>query len=893
MDVSALRQIGPYKVIRFIDAGAFAWVFEVIDPKFEGRRLALKMLKPEAAVGEEFRRFESEARLLAQIDHPAVVTIFDFGRDEQTGNFYYAMTYVDGPTLKERLKEGHISLDDALPIFCDLLDGLARLHEESIIHRDIKPGNVLLGRDGRARLADLGIARVQTERGQTRTGVAVGTALYMSPEQARGRPVDARSDLFSLALTFYEAITGDVIYDHVDSIDSSSGMDVLMYIGSLVHTKTEFDVRFASDSTVPAPIQRFILKATRLDPVQRYQSAVDMRDSLRQAVRDAQDKPAAASGVSPRLLAGVGAGAATLIAVACIYFFYWAPKQQLAEVSSTANAALEAALLRNEATSAIVSDVKDLEAGPDEALLEQVDDRLQRADAYIEDSAKDIAAGSYKLALKNLERSQAQHIAACQSLIDGHLGARAQADAASLESRTLSLGDRGAAEVIAESWAPLAQKLTQMRAIDTAGTGCDLARAELDRIEIAAVAMPAADLAEAELERAWPVLIEEAHQKAVTARMVAVAVPADDREYKVALREAKRFLVQGARALRGDDYLEARAAYHSAREGFVVASQIAPAALARAEAKDVAETATGDEGVEDLGSASELIERGEAAYAAKQWEQAGALYKQALAQVKELRAANEWRRAAIKAQQEAQQEREAAIASGAQSSAPIEFDQADVWLADAARALDEGDAKAAELGFAEARDAYGAAHKHTIQALRDAELKRVSVSSASEALVGEEGCAGLLSDGARAQCEIAEQALAQGTAALAELDAPVALRNFVAATESYARASSAQALWETARPRPPALVRRVPQRAVVRISPRQLHGFAIEASDPNGDRLNFTWSIDGAVQQERGPTLKRRLEVDSVVSVKVDDGKGGELLEQWQVEIVQRAQPAL
>jgi hypothetical protein len=782
-----------------------------------------------------------------------------------------------------------MTIEEALPIFFDLLDGLARLHEESIIHRDIKPGNVLLGRDGRARLADLGIARVQTERGQTRTGVAVGTALYMSPEQARGRPVDARSDLFSLALTLYEAVTGDVIYDHVDSIDSSSGMDVLMYIGSLVHTQTEFDIRFSGDSTVPVSIQKFILKATRLDPTERYQSAVEMRDALREAVRQTREQPVHRSGVSPKLVAGIGAGAVVVLAVLGFYFFSWAPRQELAALATEANAALEQALARNEAAIAIVSDVKDLSPGPEEVLLEEVDDRLQRADAYLEDSGTDIAAGSYELALKNLERSRAQHVAACQSLADAYLSGRARANGADFEERTLGLDDRGAAEVVPESWGPLAEKLKGLRAIETAGTGCDLARAELDRIEIAGAGMPLADTVEADLARVWPELVEEAHQNAVTARMVAVAVPAGAREYKVALKEAKRFLVQGGRSLRGEDYLTARSSYRSAREGFVVASQIAPAALARAEARDVADSAKGEDGVEDLGGAAELMARGEAAYTAQQWQRSEELYKQALASVKDLRAANEWRRAAIKAQKEAQAEREAAIAAGAKNSAPIEFDQADVWLSDATRALDTGDAKAAELGFAEARDAYGAARKHTIQALRDANMKRASVVGAADRLVGEGGCAGLLSGDARAQCEQGNKALAQGSEALEALDAPAALRNFVAATESYARASSAQGLWETARPRPPELVRRVPQRAVVRISPRQLHGFAIEANDPNGDLLHYAWTINDQVQEERGPTLKRRLEIDSVVSVKVDDGKGGELIEQWQVEVVERA----
>ena len=245
MDVRSITHVGPYRVTRYVDEGAFAWVFEVVDPKFEGRRLALKMLMPEAAAGEEFRRFESEARLLAGIDHPNIVTIFDFGKSEHQGNFYYTMTFVDGETLRERLARGPLPLEEACRICIEILDGLAYLHDKRIVHRDIKPANVLLGKDGRSRLSDLGIARVETERSKTRTGTAVGTALYMSPEQARGRPVDTRSDLFSVGLTLYEALTGNIAYDHVDSVDSSSGMDVLIYIGGLDQQKNaEFKLVF-------------------------------------------------------------------------------------------------------------------------------------------------------------------------------------------------------------------------------------------------------------------------------------------------------------------------------------------------------------------------------------------------------------------------------------------------------------------------------------------------------------------------------------------------------------------------------------------------------------------------------------------------------------------------
>ena len=165
MDPRTLTHIGRYEVVRYVDEGAFAWVFEVrdLDPVFAGRRLALKMLKPEAARGDEFQRFKNEAAWLARIEHPNVVAIYDFGQDEATQNYYYAMSFVDGPTLKVRLKErGPLDVEEACRLFDGLLDGLEALHANQIVHRDIKPANVLLDSRGIARLGDLGIAREQT-----------------------------------------------------------------------------------------------------------------------------------------------------------------------------------------------------------------------------------------------------------------------------------------------------------------------------------------------------------------------------------------------------------------------------------------------------------------------------------------------------------------------------------------------------------------------------------------------------------------------------------------------------------------------------------------------------------------------------------------------------------
>jgi serine/threonine-protein kinase len=286
-----------------------AWVFEVVDPRFNARR-ALKMLKPSAAGGEEFRRFESEARLLAALDHPNLVTIFDFGRDGSTGCYYYTMQFIDGPPLSQR---GPLALSEAGPLFLDVLAGLTALHDAGIVHRDIKPANVLLTSDGRALLADLGIARVEQEASLTRTGMAIGTALYMSPEQARGKPVGPSGDVFSVGLSIYQVLTGQTVYEATGEVDSSSGQDVILYLGSLIHSGSELKIPFPA--AIPPAVRSVIRRACRFDPAQRYRDAREMHNALLAAL---EAKPPA---LWPRYLAG--ALLAALLAVGAWQGLRW------------------------------------------------------------------------------------------------------------------------------------------------------------------------------------------------------------------------------------------------------------------------------------------------------------------------------------------------------------------------------------------------------------------------------------------------------------------------------------------------------------------------------------------------------------------------------------------
>jgi serine/threonine-protein kinase len=882
MNPRELRQIGPYEVKCFIDEGAFAWVYEVADPKFAGRRLALKMLKPEAAAGEEFHRFERESQLLGGMDHPSIVTIFDFGKDPTTEWFYYTMTFVDGPTLKKRLLEGPIPVTEALNLFVDLLDGLHHLHEQSIVHRDIKPANVLIGRDGRARLSDLGIARVETERSQTRTGVAVGTALYMSPEQARGRPVDSRSDLFSAGLTLYEALTCNTVYDHVEDIDSTSGMDVLIYIGRLDQQKhAEFEVHFPKQPEIPAPVKRVIRKACHLRAEQRYQSAAEMRDALSESLR-APALPEAAGGIHWRWVAAPAAALVTVAAALAFYFGVHLPGLRADE----ARALIEMAASLEERTLALVESARDLEPGPSVEVLEEIESRSKRASDYLLDGSEDLEAGAYSAALANLNRALAHFEGACQSLSAGFLAERADTDAARVADRVERIRRAEPAEVAAESWQQLAALLPGTAAPETAQQGCDGAASQLSRVAVGAEASAAAASLEQELAEAWPRLAQEALQHTLAARKLAEAEAVEATEYKLAVREGKTFQLRGDQTAASRDFIAARDHYRSAEESFRTALAIAPAARARAGTRALAEEIT--RGGTLLGGVVRLLSRADDHFAAKRWKEATGLYEEAFDQLRSKRDENEQRAGSLEAQTAAIVLRESASAEGAERSAVAEFRRAEQTRIEAERSLDEKRYPEAERGFATARDQYSEARELAIRALRDAGLAQAEVQEISAALLGSGGCTDLGATRARQACSRAEAERAGGSAALAELDAPAAVQRFAAARDGYSTAATAQRQWDAARPRPPQLVKRTPQRARVELTKNERRSFAVEARDPNGDALSYSWTFDGELQPETGSSFERKLQKSGVLTVRVEDGAGGQLSEQWEVALRNR-----
>src|SRR6058998_4072173 len=199
---------GRYRIIRKLGAGGMANVYLAEDQEL-GRRVAIKILNERHANDEQFvERFRREAKNAAGLSHPNIVSIYD--RGEAEGSYYIAMEYLDGRTVKELLvHNGPPPVPIAIDYARQILQAIGFAHRNGIVHRDIKPHNVVVGRDGRLKVTDFGIARSGASQ-MTEAGSIVGTAQYLSPEQARGAPVDQRSDLYSMGVVLYEMLTGQV-----------------------------------------------------------------------------------------------------------------------------------------------------------------------------------------------------------------------------------------------------------------------------------------------------------------------------------------------------------------------------------------------------------------------------------------------------------------------------------------------------------------------------------------------------------------------------------------------------------------------------------------------------------------------------------------------------------
>src|SRR5256885_11679544 len=313
-------------------------VYRARDTKLD-RDIALKILPPDVASAEALRRFEQEARAASSLNHPNIVAIYDVGRSESIA--YIAMELIEGQTLRGLMAGGPMQVKEALRIAAKVADVLGTAHERGVIHRDLKPENVMISREGYVKLLDFGLAkeRLSFASGDktqplthTTAGHVFGTASYMSPEQAAGRPVDFRSDQFSLAVILYEMLTAKRPFDRPTSAETLTAL-----------SREEPPPLNLNEMSGGRELQQVITRCLAKSPQDRYAStrdlARDLRD-LRNRLSTGSDRTDRSLRTfrmeAPRLPIIAGAAAVLLIATAATMVFRNRQQQQQQLLPTTA-----------------------------------------------------------------------------------------------------------------------------------------------------------------------------------------------------------------------------------------------------------------------------------------------------------------------------------------------------------------------------------------------------------------------------------------------------------------------------------------------------------------------------------------------------------------------------
>lgn len=263
-----------YELIEKIGGGGMALVYKA-RCRLLNRFVAIKILRDEFTDDEEFvKRFRVEAQAAASLSHPNIVSIFDVGHEKNI--HYIVMEYIDGITLKEYItKKGVLPWKEAVGIAIQICSAIEQAHKNHVIHRDIKPHNILLTRDGIAKVTDFGIARAVSSSTITMVGSTIGSVHYFSPEQARGGFTDEKSDMYSLGITIYEMITGRVPFDGESPVAVA-----------LKHIQSKADRPLDVNPDIPRGINDIVVKAIKKDQNQRYQSASELLADLQKILRN-------------------------------------------------------------------------------------------------------------------------------------------------------------------------------------------------------------------------------------------------------------------------------------------------------------------------------------------------------------------------------------------------------------------------------------------------------------------------------------------------------------------------------------------------------------------------------------------------------------------------------
>src|SRR6476661_7345883 len=277
------ERISHYRILEKLGAGGMGEVYLAEDTKL-GRKVALKILAEEYTTNRDrLHRFEQEACAASALNHPNILTIHEVGSDD--GRHFIATEYIDGVTLRRKISGTPMDVAEILDIAVQVAGALEEAHAAGIIHRDVKPDNIMVRRNGYVKVLDFGLAKLtetSTEREpsdgeastrvlvQTDAGVVMGTSHYMSPEQARGKPVDARSDIWSLGVVIYEMVAGRTPFEGETSTD---------VIVAITQKEPAPLMRFAPN--VPAELDWIVTKALRKDREERYQTVKELLVDLR------------------------------------------------------------------------------------------------------------------------------------------------------------------------------------------------------------------------------------------------------------------------------------------------------------------------------------------------------------------------------------------------------------------------------------------------------------------------------------------------------------------------------------------------------------------------------------------------------------------------------------
>jgi len=275
-----------YRLERRLGLGGMATVHLALDTRLQ-RHVAVKLLAEHLAADANFvSRFRREALAAARLVHPNIVQVFDFGSEESSGRQFIVMEFVDGPSCADILRErGHVEPADAVAILSQACRGLDYAHRHGVVHRDVKPGNLLQGRDdGQVKLADFGIAKAADDSDMTKVGSVLGTAAYLSPEQARGEAAGPASDLYALGVVSFQLLAGRLPFEAASLTDLARQQD--QGAPPLLH---EIDPR------IPRPLALVVARALEREPSDRFPDAGVMDRALVDSLRGIAPEPTAAT----------------------------------------------------------------------------------------------------------------------------------------------------------------------------------------------------------------------------------------------------------------------------------------------------------------------------------------------------------------------------------------------------------------------------------------------------------------------------------------------------------------------------------------------------------------------------------------------------------------------